>query len=500
MQLRFRQGIVFAPAGFLLVQGQRVSIRMPASSKVMLTISDSGTTPNTQTNYLFVETQNVDDAWIGPFTAGNDYWLYWDLDILTGKRTFGHTLYEPVSQPTPPQNPNNDQHWFDTIGNNMKVWNSTTGRWTRRVRVFACKLSNGSVPISMSINSTAPYNDFIGTQIGALVGQGANAGSLLFDSFGKVLRKSDGTFFTTEDQSVAAVADATQVKVGSIIISAKADTPMSAYTIVRFTSYDTISPAYGVNLDKYPYGIILSPVGANDATNVVTSGIVENENWDFEHLGWPVNTPVYVGIDSKITNIPQPLPGVFGSVVGRSSILIRPASIAESDTNISLNNLDDVVIVNPVDGDHLIFEGGIWKNAPPEEQINARTERQFFAMSPVIPGTLVCPGTVPSSIRPATNADAPNIIGMVKSYNTQLQYATVVLFGVIQLLPTEWQAAGIPNGTIEVGKTYFLGENTTAPVGPNKNPASTDGRYVLNIGVGISPTEMLVDIKMPIKL
>ena len=112
-----------------------------------------------QKDYLFTEQQSVAKAW-GPLYLGVDQWLYWDLDIRTGNRTFGITKVAPINSPMQPASPTMDQHWFNTQTNEMKIWTGVA--WVKRIRAFACKLAQGRIPVSMSAN--APL--FTGTQVG----------------------------------------------------------------------------------------------------------------------------------------------------------------------------------------------------------------------------------------------------------------------------------------------------------------------------------------------
>ena len=69
---------------------------------------------------------------------------------------------EPLEGPTPPANAKDGQHWFDTTSNQMKVYIYAVKRWQRVIRVFAAKLAQGGVFVSMSRQSPS----FVGTQVG----------------------------------------------------------------------------------------------------------------------------------------------------------------------------------------------------------------------------------------------------------------------------------------------------------------------------------------------
>ena len=231
MRINFRQGIVRVPPNFLQQSGSAVNLVIPTPAMATIAFADG------PTDYLHTERLTVLNAWTGPFVSGTDYWLYWDIDTRTGVRTFGHTLLEPVVGATAPISPANDQHWFDTATNTMKVWNAATGTWQRKIRVFAAKLAGGSVFVSMSVNSPA----FEGTQVGSHMVAPARAGALVFDINGDPVRRGDGRFFTTEDVAVTGIAASSQVKIGSIVVDAVATTSIPAYSVVNFVDFHQIT-------------------------------------------------------------------------------------------------------------------------------------------------------------------------------------------------------------------------------------------------------------------
>lgn len=329
MRLSFRQGIVAAPNGFLTLNNSTVNLTIPASDLALITFADG------DSNYLLSERFTVTSAWSGPFTAGSQsYWLYWDIDVTTGQRTFGHTLLSPVDGATPPTDPRNDQHWFDTVANKMKVWNSAAGRWVPRIRVFAAKLISGSILTSMSINSPA----YVGTQIGSLQNQPNASGALVFDINGSPLRRSNGTFFTTEDVAVAGIASSSQVKLGGICINAVATENIPAYSVVNFTDFNKISLARNIEVTPGVYGLIEVDATTGSVVNVVTEGVVTNLQWDWTSAG--VNAPLYVGSTGELTATPPPSPIMAGTVIDKHTVLLR-ASIA----NVTVDASGSVLII-----------------------------------------------------------------------------------------------------------------------------------------------------------
>ena len=228
MRIPFRQGLVRVPANFLQLASGKVSLVLSMTESIVATFADGAA------NYLLTERLAATNAWAGPFVTGTDYWLYIDVNTITGARTFGHTGFAPTDGATAPHSPLVDQHWFDTTSNNMKVWNGNG--WIRKIRVFVAKLQQGSVFVSVSTNSPA----YTGTQVGAMVAQTVSVGAFVFDGTGAPLKKADGTFFTTEDVALTGIASSSQVKFGSIVVEASADSNLPAYSIVRFSDFNRV--------------------------------------------------------------------------------------------------------------------------------------------------------------------------------------------------------------------------------------------------------------------
>lgn len=313
MRVSFRQGIVRClDAGFLTVGPNYVSLNVLDTPTVI-------TLAHGSTDYLFVEQRSAANAW-GPTTPNVDQWLYWDLNTTTAVRTFGITLLRPVFQHNPPHNPTNDQHWFDTSTGTMKVWNGTAHRWIERIRVFACELNDGAVPLSMSANSP----DFKGTQIG--VTQSCLAGVILTDvATGKPLRTSDNKFLTGETKLQAITGATSSLRTEAIICEAEAQENMSAYTIVRFIDFGKIIAAnqFTVNTEQQ-FGIIENDANIGDIVTVTTTGVISNPNWAWS----TVNTLLYSDDQGQMTTIPIGASAPIGIVIDVNKILLFAANRA----------------------------------------------------------------------------------------------------------------------------------------------------------------------------
>lgn len=307
MRVPFRQGIVRClDSGFLTVGAQYVTLNVLDTPTVI-------TLAHGSVDYMFVEQRSAVNAW-GPITAGVDQWLYWDLNTQTAQRTFGITMVRPVHQSTPPISPVNDQHWFDTATGTMKVWNSIANRWVERIRVFACELNDGAVPLSMSANSP----DFKGTQVG--ISRACLAGTILFDvATGKPLRTSDNKFLTGETKLQAITGATSNLKTEAILLEAEAQENMPAYTVVEFVSLGRVRAANQFTTDSHKqFGIIETDARIGDIVVVTTTGVISNPAWEWTS----VNMLLYTNNHGQLVTAPIGNGKPVGTVIDTNKILL----------------------------------------------------------------------------------------------------------------------------------------------------------------------------------
>lgn len=289
MRVPFRQGIVqYKHPAFIQVEYPYAHLLADVSNPLILNLAAG------QTDYLHAEKANVPQAW-GPFAVGVDVWLYVDIDRRTAQRTFGTTSLEPIAGANAPLSPATDQHWYDTTTNEMKVWSGTN--WIQVVRVFACLLQNGQLPISMSINSP----NFAGTQVGNLTS--VSVGYIIFDTNNNPIKTSNDTFITSEDSLRVNSLSASDVKVGSLVVEAVAQEPIPAFTIVEFADFGKIITASTfVTTTRKQYGIVQKSVVPGEAVNVIIDGPITNSAWDWSAVG--VNAYLYNDAAGNLVSTP----------------------------------------------------------------------------------------------------------------------------------------------------------------------------------------------------
>lgn len=268
-------------------------------------------------DYIFEERKSVPQAWTG-FVSGTDYWIYWDIDIQTGARTFGYTTVEPVSQLTAPSLPVVDQHWFDTNEKVMKRWTGTV--WREVLRVFAAFYDEGTI-----LN---PYP--VGTQVG--LNQVAYAGYVLFDDEENPIRKFTrgrrSTFITSESVLSTAIGGQTvSFTFENSLNVVEAVDPIPVWSLVVYKGPQQIGLASPSQ--AYPIvGLVGEDFAVGQLGSFINKGYVTNESWGF---GVPAGEPVFCSPAGQVTIYPPQL-GYFqqvGHVVNNNTIYLDPKMVIE---------------------------------------------------------------------------------------------------------------------------------------------------------------------------
>lgn len=263
-RISFRQGIVRTHSTALqFTSGNSVILVNAISGPVIYTFADG------DEDYLFEEAGTVNPAWTG-LPSASQYWLYYELDALTGERKFGTTLYDPVSQSNAPSSPSVDQHWFDTTTNTMNVWNGN--RWVRRIRVFAGRV-NGTSITQFSTGSQAGLNTSV------------FAGFLLFDDQNNTRplkrfdRRGRGKFITTETNIFSQFSNLTGFKPEQAIVDGKAIEPIGQYQCVALKGERELGLAKNT-VPSFPcIGVALEGFATGEVHSFVTTGYLTDDNF-----------------------------------------------------------------------------------------------------------------------------------------------------------------------------------------------------------------------------
>ena len=293
MRISFRQGIarqqtdITNNPNFLLYSGSGVSINVSPDETVVAFAHGF------DADYIFEEQQSVPNAWTGPFTPGTDYWLYWDLDPLTGLRTFGHTIVEPIDGPSEPPAPLQDQHWFDTTVSVHKIRKGA--RWHEVIRCFAAKLDDGGVLIQYPTGTQVGFNTTV------------DAGTLLFDDEGNAVKKFDrfgrGKFITTESPLSSQAASLANFRLEGLFIPVKAIEFIPKNSCIAYKGPNEIGLASFNDPSNQAIGISIEEMFIGEVRTFVQSGYIINEAWNWTQSP---GTRLFVGGTGEVSpNVPQ---------------------------------------------------------------------------------------------------------------------------------------------------------------------------------------------------
>ena len=316
MRIDFRQGIITYPiAGttqaFLSASGEYVSLQS-ANGRTDVAFAHGSE------NYLLSETSDAPNVW-GPLPSNTDCWLYWDIDLRTGVRTFGFTTLQPITsgqQPSPVTN----QHWFDTTTNTMKV--VVGGQFRIVARVFAAKVANGTFA---SVATGVGSRVFAGTQVG-ITTPDVRIGQILFDDNGSPIRRVDGRLFTTEHEVFIDGSAVNTVKLDAAIIPATAVGVLPKFHVVKFTDFGKINLAGYADIQESSIAMLTEDLTADQTGVVVVQGYITNPGWNWATVGAPLwidGTGRLVDVDPHLSN-PQAYPTAkppIARVFARDSVI-----------------------------------------------------------------------------------------------------------------------------------------------------------------------------------
>lgn len=318
MKLNFRQGIITQPNGALDLMGDNT---------VTLRVTDGMTTATVafrDKNYLIDERATVDRAW-GPFSwadhwgtpeATPTYYLYWDVNIVTGRLTRGFTPRVPLVSLTPPVLPSVDEHWYDLGHNQMMVWTGVA--WKPVARVFAARLFTES-------NMLAPFAT--GSQVGLIfpgtLAEPVDAGYIVYDMTGGAIQLNDRTLMTTvEPVMTHHGAFSSPVRMELVAFPLITIDNMLPFTCVA--PYQGQLRTAGVTPLNRPIGLAGNGALVGDPVNVVTHGIVYYDQWN-----WDVNAglDLYCDQNGQLSQSTVTLPGTvnthMGLVLGPKQIFLN---------------------------------------------------------------------------------------------------------------------------------------------------------------------------------
>ncbi len=308
MRVDFQQGIIIYPTSngqqqFLTKTGSYVSLQT-ANGRTDITFAHG------LENYLFTEASDVPNAW-GPLQANIDYWLYWDINLLTAVRTFGFTTIEPVFGPTAPV-PLSGLHWFDTVNHKMFIYQG--GSWREVVRLFSTKVNNATFT---GLGTGITGFPFAGSQVQAVT-PGLTTGRIIVDETATPIRRANGQFFTTETEFFINGSPVNVIRLEANVVSANARENIARYQVVKYTSFGNVHLAQYNDTQTTMIAMSMEDILFEHTGTLCVQGVIANPAWNFQTVGAPLWITGYGLLTETDPHISDPITYPIAKVpVGR---------------------------------------------------------------------------------------------------------------------------------------------------------------------------------------
>lgn len=410
MKLNFRHGLVryhrdiYGQPAYLFRNSPSGDITLLATITPFVISFSHG-----NAEYLFQESLDVVNAWNITWVANQDYWLYIDLDVTTGERTFGQTSILPVTGNTAPVNPQIDQHWFDFTNNVMKLWNGIA--WIEKIRVFVAKYDNAT---------TFVYNLF-GSTVGVNIAY--HSGFILFDDDNKPLKKFDkfnrGKFITTETALSSQLHRSSSYKLeSSIPVSRSRDNLLPGH-VVCLTDASEVGICSAHAPEKPAIGLCMETVYSGEMVTYVTSGHATHVSWSWTN---PPGTKVFVDEFGFLTTTVPSISSFqeIGYIVDEKTIYvdIRPIVLLVTEKTLT----QTAAFIDRVTGNTVLI------GANPNPQIKNVYGYSFMQVTPILVWNIAHNGgseNIHAQIfTPTKEVLLPDKINVIDSNNISIEFLT----------------------------------------------------------------------------
>jgi hypothetical protein len=311
MKIDYRQGLISATPGFL-----KISENNPKCIDIVVDTSPVvATIASGNNNYLISETVRVVEAW-GPIENMLTNYLFWDIDLQTGKLSRGTTIMPVAKAEFAPEYPRKDQMWWSTSENRMYVYDGE--KWNKVLRVLAGKFQSGKLITEETLTSQVDLNT------------PATAGYILFEG-GNPVRDNSGEFLTS-DAAINLSSGTVEMLHSDISFVASEDIAKLDIVSIETGYAKKASGIFEDGAASVPFGLAANPAPKNEKVNVLTAGhIVKYAKWPWKDAD--IGKSVYCDAGGNLTLAkPNSYKNLkVGIVVSSESVLLK----FEDETDVS---------------------------------------------------------------------------------------------------------------------------------------------------------------------
>lgn len=279
MLIMFRQGIINYPRSgntqrFLTRVGNNINLVVDNDDVLTYTIA------HRDSNYFLTETVPVTNAWTH-IPANEKRWLYIDINLESGVRTFGNTNVQPISSLNEPPH-EQGLMWYDTTRFTHYV--SELGQWREVLRIIIAVCDNQQF-LPYNINTNGMY---AGTQIGDVGNIAADAGRIIFDESGSPIHRVTGELFTSSTKSFTTTSLVNPLSLETTILEAMAQQSVDRFQVVKFTNFGEVLPAKFNDIQTTVIGITTEAATVGTVVAIQAQGIITNPDWAWSKVGVPL--------------------------------------------------------------------------------------------------------------------------------------------------------------------------------------------------------------------
>lgn len=237
-------------------------------------------------NYLFTEKDNLECAWSLPNNITDKIWLYWDIDISSGIRSFSYTEYDPFLK-IKPSNPSSGQMFFDHSKVKYQWWNGQS--WIDSIRIIA-----GIVNSDFSIDKIN-----LGSQVDIL--EYCQLSEIVFDNNKMPVKRytQDGSELINKGFILKGKLDSYNID-QLVLENGILENNVTEFKCIAWTKNNTINYADPTKIDMPAFGLAAKNGNTGEVINFYTDGFIKSDVFKFTEAE---NTPIYVGSNGSITTI-----------------------------------------------------------------------------------------------------------------------------------------------------------------------------------------------------
>lgn len=270
MKFSFTQGIVSGPSLFLKRMPNGIGI--DTNTQHVMGVISTG-----QQHLVLLEpiSNQVLVGWEGVDDPTKQYWLFWEIDSITGERQYWSTTIAPIANYTDPSSGGVQLEvgtlWWDSTSKVYKEW--TGAMWSVKYRLLAGIVRPGGAIVQQSV----------GPQQGRSVGT-VTAGFILYDKFHVAIKVGD-QFLTTDDAMHTDLSTIHGIQLDQSVVYATAQETIPRYNLVTMTSNTKAKLATAYDVEAGIVALATNDAEIGGQVNLAFSGLVTNPEWNWTNVG-----------------------------------------------------------------------------------------------------------------------------------------------------------------------------------------------------------------------